>query len=449
MGYILLSHSMELIPLDFDSLDPASLDGVTVRKHNDLIEARYQLPSLQEQRVIHMLLAQIKPEDEDFKGYRIAVSDFAKVAGIRADTVYSQMDSITLALRNRSISIRNGKSFFHTGWLSSAEYRHGSGYVELCFDPKLKPYLLQLKDHFTQYKLDSVLHFKSVYSIRLYEMLKKEAFKAKKDPISNTKRFEVEYSYEAMRESFGIEKKEYKLFADFKRYTIQPAVTEIYDKTELNIYDVIYGKTGRAVSRIIFRVEIREKAEADIRAVQIRIDEQPKEGNKKEELKQRLVELGYSFESARKDVNKYGIQRIERSIAYTLAKQQAGIVKDFPSYLSQAIAGDWGGAWETAVVDTKEKAEQAKKAEKEKEEQEEKKRLEMKENYTKTLNAFYDFDEETKEELEKEFIDFLKETENNFILKHYKNAKAEENEKWADNIKIRVTFITFLKARGF
>ena len=95
---------MELVSLDFNNLDPESLNGVTVRKHNDLIEARYQLPSLQEQRVIHMLLAQIKPDDEDFKGYKILVSDFAKIVGIRADTLYSQMDAITLALRSRNIS---------------------------------------------------------------------------------------------------------------------------------------------------------------------------------------------------------------------------------------------------------------------------------------------------------------------------------------------------------
>lgn len=441
---------MELIALDFDNLDPESLNGVSVRKHNDLIEARYQLPSLQEQRVIHMLLGQIKPDDEDFKGYKILVSDFAKIAGIRADNLYSQMDSITMSLRDRRVSIRQGKSFLHTGWLSSAKYVHGSGYVELRFDPNLKPYLLQLKDHFTQYKLDVALHFKSVYSIRLYEMLKKEAFKAKLDQISKTKRFEVEYSIEVMRESFGIGKNEYKLFANLKKKTIEPAVTEIYDKTELNIYEVAYGKTGRAVSRVTFKVEIRSKADGDIRAVQIRIDEQPKEKDKsnKEALIDRLVELGYSFESARRDVNKYGIQRIEKSIAYTLAKQQAGEVKNFPNYLSKAIENDWGGAWEQAVIDGKSKVEKQQQAEKEKEALAEKKRQEQKEKYNKILQSFYGLDEETKEEIETEFSAFLQD-ENKQLLKYYRNAKENDGEKWADEPKIRVTFISFLISRGF
>lgn len=433
--------------MDFEDLDPESLNGVTVRKHNDLIEAKYQIPNIQEQRVIFMLLAQIKPEDEDFKGYRISVTDFANILGVRPDNMYERLEATAYSLLSRTLKIKNGKSFLMANWLSSAEYRHGTGYVELCFDPKLKPYLLQLKDHFTQYKLDSVLHFKSVYSIRLYEMLKKEAFKAKLDPESKTKRFQVEYSYEEMREFFGIEKKEYTKFNDFKRFTIIPAVTEIYDKTDLNIYDVVYGKTGRAISRILFKVELRSKADADIRAVQIRLDEQPKEASGKEELKTRLQELGYSPEYASRDVNKYGKQRIERSIAYTLAMQKAGEVKNFPAYLSKVIEGDLGGAWETALVDKKAKEEQAKQVEKEKEAKAEKKRQEQKARYEQTLQGFYALDEEAKEEIENDFVSFLKE-ENEFIFGYYKKAK-EETEQWAEDVKVRGSFISFLMARGF
>ena len=437
---------MELVTLDFDDFDPENLNGV-VRKHNDLIEARYQLPSLQEQRVIHMLLGQIKPDDEDFKGYRIAVSDFAKIAGIRADTLYSQMDSITLSLRNRSVSIRNGKSFFHTGWLSSAEYKHGTGYVELCFDPKLKPWLLQLKEHFTQYKLEAVLHFKSIYAIRLYEMLKKEAFKAKLDPTSKTKRFQVEYTYEEMRESFGINKKEYKLFAHFRTKTIEPAVTEIYDKTDLNIYDVVYGKTGRAISRILFKVEVREKAEAEVRALQIRLDEKPKEASGKEELKTRLQELGYSAEYASRDVNKYGKQRIERSIAYTLAMQKAGEVKNFPAYLSKVIEGDLGGAWETAIVEKKEKAEKQKQAEQEKLQQQAKEAKAIKEKHKKVLETFYILPEVLKQPLREEFRKSIE--DNTFVYPKWVEFEKSEKDPFQENKMIQSMFTDFLIKKGF
>ena len=44
--------------------------------------------------------------------------------------------------------------------------------VDLCFDPKLKPYLLQLKDQFTSIALQYAIQLKSLYAIRIYELLK-------------------------------------------------------------------------------------------------------------------------------------------------------------------------------------------------------------------------------------------------------------------------------------
>jgi plasmid replication initiation protein len=432
---------MELITLDFESLDPDSLNGVTVRKHNDLIEARYKLPNLREQQVIFALLGKIRPEDEDFKGYQISVSDFAKFIGVNSKSIYEDMEQTLTNLAERTVKIKQGKSFLVASWLSSAKYVHGSGYVELRFDPNLKPYLLQLKDHYTQYKLEAVLHFKSVYSIRLYEMLKKEAFKAKIDPESKTKRFEVEYTYEEMREAFGINKKEYKLFAHFRTKTIEPAVTEIYDKTELNIYDVVYGKTGRAISRILFKVELRSKAEGDVRAVQIRLDEQPKE-SKKEEIKARLQELGYSPEYASRDVNKYGIQRIERSIAYTLAKQQAGEVKNFPAYLSKVIEGDLGGAWEQAVIDGNTKIEKQKQEEQEKAKKEEQETIEKEKKVNEIIDNFFLLDKEDRETLMREFLYSLIPQMRRFS----ENAIQEQGEEAIRNHKpTKSLFLAFMK----
>lgn len=440
---------MELVTLDFHSLDPESLSGVTVRKHNDLIEARYKLPNLREQQVIYALLGKIKPEDEDFKGYQITVSDFAKFIGVNSKSIYEEMEQTLTNLAERTVKIKQGKSFLIASWLSSAKYVHGSGYVELRFDPNLKPYLLQLKDHFTQYKLDSILHFKSVYSIRLYEILKKEAFKAKIDPASKTKRFEVEYSYEAMREFFGVGKKEYSQFNNFKRKTIEPAVTEIYDKTELNILDVKYGKTGRAVSKITFVIEIRSKAEGDIRAVQIHIEDQPKEGNKKEELKQKMVDLGYGYEAARRDVNKYGIKRIERNIAYSLAKKQEGKVENFPAFLSQAITQDYGNNWEEAILDKKYRAEQKKEQEKLEEKRKEQQLAEEKKRSAKALKDFYAMPPEDRIELNEEFVNFLKHgTNHDLVLAVMFLDNTEKGEEVKDTL-LKVKLATFLKSKGF
>lgn len=321
-----------------ESINPESIKGAVVRKSNDLIEAKYQIHDLGEQRVIFMLLAQIQPNDEDFKSYRLSVSDFATVLGLKGNSTYETLDKITRSLVSRTITIRNETSFLHVNWLSSAEYKNGSGYVELAFDPKLKPYLLQLKSHFTQYRLDSILHFKSVYSIRLYEYLKKEAYKAKSG------KFEKHFEYLELRNIFSIGDHKYLNFGHFKSKTVIPAVSEIDQKSDLNIYDVQYGKIGKKITSITFFVQIRSDDVVLSKIIPIDI----KHDHEKEHhvIIDSLIDLGFALETAHKFKNKYGVKKIERNIAFTLAKKQSGMVNDIPAYLNKAIENDWGGSWE-------------------------------------------------------------------------------------------------------
>jgi plasmid replication initiation protein len=389
--------------LSLERITQESLNGVNIRKHNDLIEAKYQLPNLQEQRLILMLLSQIKMDDEDFKSYRITVVDFAEILGLKGKDIYSELDRTTLALVSRTVSIRNGKSFLHVNWLSSAKYQSGSGYIELAFDPNLKPYLLQLKSHYTQYKSNDILHFKSIYSIRLYELLKKEAFKARNGC------FAVLFEYEQLREHFGIGKKEYALFAHFRTKTIEPAIKEISSKTDLNINDVRYGKTGRKITNITFCIKIRTEDEIKQQQTNLQIENKTTENeNKNHPIIESLVSLGFSFEIAKTYKNKHGVKKIERNIAYTLAKKEAGLVKDVPAYLNMAIENDYGGgAWE--AENQKKAQDQANKAQLEKEQlakkaQEAKNVADKKTQSQQAFDRFLVLPQEQQEELRNQFM---------------------------------------------
>ena len=431
---------MEIVPLNFDDITQESLNGANIRKHNDLIEAKYLLPNLQEQRIILMLLAQIKMSDEDFKYYRITVANFAEILGLKGNDLYAELDKITKSLVSRTISIKNGKSFLHMNWLSSAEYKSGSGYIELAFDPKLKPYLLQLKDHYTQYTFNTVLHFKSIYSIRLYELLKKESFKARNGY------FDVFFQYQELREHFGVGKKEYLQFHDFKRKTIEPATREISDKTDLYINDVRYGKTGRKITNITFCVKIRTENEVNLRQDNLRIENLKPENDKDKihPIIETLISLGFSFEIAKAYKNKHGIKKIERNIAYTLAKKQEGIAKYIPAYLNKAIENDYGGAWDIEnqkKADAKkqqEKLEQAKKITAEKTTQDKKAR------FQKALNDFLLLPENQQEELIQEFF----EKADSVVKAQIKDAQRKGIDIFTSPL-VSSPFKVFLVANGF
>lgn len=134
---------------------------------NPLVEAKYKL-SATEQKVLHMLIAQIDFNDIDLKHYSFNVSDFMSIFG--TNYVRLTKNSLSILLHSK-ILINKEKSIFETNWLSSAEYFDG-GRIELEFSNKLKPYLLQLKKEFTKYNIDEINKFNSKFAIRLYLLMK-------------------------------------------------------------------------------------------------------------------------------------------------------------------------------------------------------------------------------------------------------------------------------------
>jgi plasmid replication initiation protein len=55
-----------------------------------------------------------------------------------------------------------------------------------------------------------------------------------------------------LRLLLGVDEKDYALFAGFRRFAIEPAISEISNKTDLFIHDVKYGKTGRKITNVTF-----------------------------------------------------------------------------------------------------------------------------------------------------------------------------------------------------
>ena len=359
-----------------------------IRKSNELIDARYKL-SVAEQRLILLLLSKISPSDKDFKDYEIRVAELAEMFNLELNGyLYEQLQNTAENLVGQRIRLRENKIVEVMAWFSYIRYEEGTGVVKLRFDKSLKPYLLQLKSHFTQYHLNHPVDFKSQYSIRLYELLKMDVFKAKNG------QFERVFAVKELRLIFGIEKNEYPLFADFKRRVIEPAMCEV-SKTDLNIIEAKYGKTGRKVTSITFVVMIRL----------ITLTQALEEKSDNHPVIDTLIALGFSPEVAKAAKTKHGIKRLERNIAYTLMKEKAGIAKDVPAYLKSSITEDWGAAWE---------AEQAKKATTEKQKTvaklevkatTEKATQDKKARYQKAFNDFLLLPENQQEELKQVFFE--------------------------------------------
>jgi plasmid replication initiation protein len=213
-----------------------------VTKSNKLVEANYRL-SVSEQRVIAVMASKVAPTDEDFKPYEFKVSDLAELLDTDSKNLHERVKDTTKGLVGRVIQIREPKKLIQVAWLSSATYHEGKGTVELCFDPSLRPYLLQLKERFTTYQLRNIVSLRSCHSVRLYELLKQYA-------AMKTRTFKPD----ELRAALGLEKDMYKTWKDFRLRVLDHANTELKAKTDISFtYTVKKGAHGR-VQEIAFNI---------------------------------------------------------------------------------------------------------------------------------------------------------------------------------------------------
>ena len=215
-------------------------EELVVTKANSLIEASYRL-NISEQRVLALLVAQIPPDDEDFKPYRFKAAALQTLIENANKDEHKRLKELVRGLFRKTLQIRRSHGgWIMTNWLSSAEYFPGKGEVELCFDPKLKPYLLQLQERFTSYKLLSIVKLRSRHSVRLYELLKQYESLGKRS-----------YDLAELRNTLGLHKEEYSTWYDFKKRVLEPAKRELPKKTDLE-FNYTTRKHVRAVAFVDF-----------------------------------------------------------------------------------------------------------------------------------------------------------------------------------------------------
>lgn len=224
--------------------------------------------TLEEQKIILTLASMVQPTDEDFKSYKFRISDFMELVGVEDKSKYVEIPKITKELMKKVFEIQEGNKLIQTAWLSGAIYEKGTGYVELTFSQYLKPYMLQLKEKFTQYQLANVLTMKSKYSPRIYEILKCNEFK---------KQGYIDIDVEELRKLLRADNI-YPLYADFKRKIILQTQKELKRLSDIS-FEFEEIKTGRKVTSIKFYIHSNKKCSSDKAEKEIcaTLEEDPKE----------------------------------------------------------------------------------------------------------------------------------------------------------------------------
>ena len=138
-----------------------------VVKHNDLVNEKPDHPyTLNQLKLICHLISHIKPTDTNFETKEVSLKEL-NFDSIENGCNYGIFKSEILELLKKPFEL---PTKYWVNWFSTLSYKEGV--IEYAFDERLKPFLLNLKNNFTSYQLKNILSLKSVYAIRMYELLK-------------------------------------------------------------------------------------------------------------------------------------------------------------------------------------------------------------------------------------------------------------------------------------
>lgn len=226
----------------------------TVTKANELIQkSRFSL-SLQQQKIVLYLISQITPYDEDFKLYTFSISEFCRICGIDGTSGknYEDLKAAIKEIADKSIwiTLENRKQTL-VRWIEKPYIDEGSGVIQIRLDNDMRPYLLQLKANFTSYELIWTLHFRSKFTIRLYELVKSIHFK-------ELEIYKRRYSVDDLKKLLDGET--YKEYRDFKRRVLRPAIEEINEYSDKKI-EAEEIKSGRKVVAVEFSISSKDSLE--------------------------------------------------------------------------------------------------------------------------------------------------------------------------------------------
>lgn len=230
-----------------------TLPGEIVKKDNRLVRSKITISNVEASRILANLVACIHTDDKTLKRvYRVAVKDFLADTSGRG---YARVKGLCRELAQATVELEEPDPdgphpIFETGAIfSRIVYR--KGIVEAEFNGHMAPFLLDLQQCFTQYSLIEYLKLPSIYSQRIFEILK-----------SWSRMPEVVISMAELHRMLDSPSSFRANFKEFRRRVLEKAHKDITTHTSF-WYEWEPVKAGRSVEAIRFLFAPGSKAIAE------------------------------------------------------------------------------------------------------------------------------------------------------------------------------------------
>ena len=205
--------------------------------------------TLSELRLIQLGIVDAREKQEGLstdKPLYISAKRYSECFNIEGHTAYEVLKSVEQTLFDRRFTYTNAEGeVIKSRWISQVGYGKGKGYISIVLTKAVVDEITKIDGNetpFTKYLLEQTASLNSVYSVRLYELLK-QWLTAKK----------AKFELELLRGQLGLGVNDYVRMSDFKKRVLDLAVNEINDKTDLKVsYTNI--KQGRKIVGFNFKI---------------------------------------------------------------------------------------------------------------------------------------------------------------------------------------------------
>lgn len=194
--------------------------------------------TLEEEKALHIIFSYIKPFNyHNSTTVQIEKKKFFEQLNLTGDDKYKRYKLLIYKMKIKSIVIiETEKSIFDGFLLISSEWYKKELYFEVDLNPKVMPFIEQLKEHYTKVDLNTVCSFKSKHALTLYKFLCSWTNESKKENQRYLTTKDLKELFDLSIDSY-VQNGKFKRYL-FEKYTIDVAIKEINQYSDLNIsYD--------------------------------------------------------------------------------------------------------------------------------------------------------------------------------------------------------------------
>lgn len=238
-----------------NSLRGEEMNNLTIRKSNDIVQKTMNRFTYKQNQLMALLLGKyVNLKTDECIDTKVSIEELREVLSVQSQggNAYERIRrAIELFGERGSVGIyteKNGKpKWTWMPYFTKIELTEDG--VTFNWNEGMKPYLIKLKNNYTQYLANDYLKLKSVHSQNLYEQLKSV------ENYEKLYRNKPTITIEELRNIFQTNgKKAYDRWGALKQLVLDKAIDEINDVTDIQVsYQTL--KKGRTVIALEFDIK--------------------------------------------------------------------------------------------------------------------------------------------------------------------------------------------------